>query len=131
MNANEVSVVMGQSAVFSRLDETSGVVLELRRKRYYMLSETGVAIMEMLRGGGSITLRDIVDSLLDELDMDKDTLEREVGHYLRELERRRVIELHPSSIDRPAESDPADSAETAEFRIDTAELRRTYGDTRG
>ena len=124
MDAKDLSVVISKTAVFSRLDDTSGVVLELKRKRYYMLSETGVAIMEMLHDDSPVTVQEIVESLLGDFDLDRETLGRDVQHYLRELQRRRVIEFC-SSAEQLAEPDPSDSAETAEFLLDTAELHRS------
>jgi hypothetical protein len=89
--------------VFSRVDESSGVVLELTRKRYYMLSETAAVMLQMLREHGALSFAEIVTQLLDRYDVTRVTLEADLVECVADLERRRVVVISgsagPSSVE--------------------------------
>lgn len=110
MHAGKLSVAIRDSAVFSRLDATSGVVLELDRKRYYMLNETGTALLELLPEGTPRPFEELLDTLAEEFEVDRKALAEDIAQYLLELEGWQVVTLQraadppndaPPSSDRP------------------------------
>ncbi|MBK6846922.1 MAG: PqqD family protein [Proteobacteria bacterium] len=93
----EVQVCLKEGAVFTRIDESAGVVLELDRKRYYLLNETATALVELLEdAGGAMSRPRVVASLLGAFDVDEAVLGPDLDACLGELERRRIVTLTPA-----------------------------------
>ncbi|MBK8481060.1 MAG: PqqD family protein [Proteobacteria bacterium] len=88
----ERPVGLSESAVFTRIDEASGVVLELGRKRYYLLNETATALVELLeRASAPLRPSQLVAELLAAFEVDEGILRTDVEACLRDLQARRLL----------------------------------------
>ena len=74
--------------------EGEGVVLHLRERKYFSVSETGLSLLEALKE--ERTFADLVEGLLHEYDVDRETAERTTRAFLNQcLEAAVVIESSP------------------------------------
>lgn len=80
-NSDITAVRMGEE--ISMLDVESG--------NYYVLSSMGAVIWEILDGEKHID--EIVSSLIEEYDVDRETCESEVIRYLNDLENKKLIQV--------------------------------------
>lgn len=79
------------SIVFTRLDETEGVLLHLDTKRYYSLNETGAHLWELLEGGRCAS--DLVQNLLDVYDITSDEASHAVQDFVDTLQGNGLLEI--------------------------------------
>lgn len=79
--------------------EVSGetVLLELKSETYFGLDRVGTRIWQLLMKKGDIQF--VLEHLLDEYDVDKETLQKDLNDLLRELESSGLIEMH--SLEKP------------------------------
>jgi hypothetical protein len=70
------------------------VLLNLDNENYYGLDKVGATIWEAV--AASPTVEVAVTTLLDQFDVDAETLSRDVEHLLVELSARGLVELNPS-----------------------------------
>ena len=80
------------SLVFTRLDETEGVLLNLDTKHYYSLNESGALLWEWLLNGMSLT--EMSHALQGQYDLTSEEAVEEVLTFL--------SELHEDGLIRPA-----------------------------
>ena len=72
-----------ENAVFTRLGEDSGTILNLATKRYYSLNETGIRIWELIEEGRGRAA--IAESLAQEFEVDVLMADRRVETFVGEL----------------------------------------------
>ena len=79
--------------------EVSGetVLLELKSETYFGLDEVGTRIWQLLKKKGDVQF--VLEHLLNEYDVDKETLQKDLNDLLRELESSGLIEMH--SLEKP------------------------------
>lgn len=68
------------------------VMMNLELGKYFALNQVGSRIWEMVES--EITVKDIVETLLNEYDVDKETCEHSVSKYLEVLEKEELIEIY-------------------------------------
>jgi len=78
-------------AVFTRLSDTSGTVLNLRNKRYYTLNETGLRIWELMESEGS--LAKIASALTKEFEIEHDAAVDRVREFADDLRSEGLVEV--------------------------------------
>lgn len=77
------SITLNPDVVYTRFDETSAALLNVKTKRYYTLNETGARIWELLEGGEKIGT--VIRVLLEEFEVDTEQAESCVADFLAEL----------------------------------------------
>ena len=86
------TISLTDSAVFSRIDGESGVVLELDRKRYYVLNETAAYIVEYLQRHKQASTSRLTQAMVETYDVDQDSCAADIAECLNDLAKRNVIE---------------------------------------
>jgi hypothetical protein len=76
-------ITLNPDVVYTRFDETSAALLNLKTKRYYTLNETGARIWEMVEGGEEIST--VVRVLVEEFEVDTQQAEACVTDFLTDL----------------------------------------------
>ncbi len=66
------------------------VILHLGNESYYGLNESGTRMWQVLTSG--ITLQEALDQLIDEFDVDADTLKTDIGRLVSELLVHKMVE---------------------------------------
>ena len=79
--------------VLTRRVESDLVALNLENEEYYGLDDVGTAIWEALVA--STTVDAAVAKLLEEFEVDEDTLRRDVDHLIEELSARGLLAVDP------------------------------------
>jgi len=79
------------SEVLSQEVNGETVLLDLASENYFGLDEIGTRIWSLLQAGSSI--RETLDTLLDEYEVERATLEGDVGKLLEKLQEAGLIEL--------------------------------------
>jgi hypothetical protein len=75
--------------VFSQLDETEGVLVDLNAKRYYTLNETAIFVWRLLEK--KLPTDEIVRQLTDDYEVTTEQATASVTHLLNELARRNLV----------------------------------------
>jgi glutathionylspermidine synthase len=75
--------------VFSQLDETEGVLVDLNAKRYYTLNETAIFVWRLLEK--KLPADEIVRQLTDDYEVTTEQATASVNHLLSELARRNLL----------------------------------------
>jgi len=68
------------------------VILNLNNEQYYGLDEIGARLWAVLTASDSI--QDGINLLLEEFDVSRETLERDVSHLLADLAEQGLVEFH-------------------------------------
>jgi hypothetical protein len=71
------------------------VLLEMDRKRYFRLNETGQAIWRALEAGR--TADEVVEALVETFDVDPDTARAELGRFIEELSAEGLVRQAPDT----------------------------------
>lgn len=91
-------VSLSADAVFTRIDEGGGIVLELRRKRYYLLNESATALMELLQNRSEpMSPAQLASRLIELFDVDEATARADLDECLDALRSRGVIRQAPAA----------------------------------
>ena len=93
INFNQTAEISSE-ALFQEVNNEA-VILDLKSESYYGLNEVGLRIWQML--GEQKTLRQINESLLDEFDVDAETLTEDMLKLLDDLEKAGLITLNSNS----------------------------------
>lgn len=80
---------LASSARFARIDH-EGVLLLQQAGEVLVINELGMRIIELM--DGMVALDTIVDRLLPALEIDRPTLERDVGQFVAELDEAGALE---------------------------------------
>jgi len=83
-------ISLNPDVVYTRFDETSAALLNLKTKRYYTLNETGARIWELFEGGEDVAA--VVRVLLEEFEVDTAQAEACVADFLAELRSEGLLE---------------------------------------
>jgi hypothetical protein len=75
--------------VFSQLDETEGVLVDLNAKRYYTLNETAIFVWRLLEK--KLPADEIARLMTDDYDVTEKHAAESVNHLLGELARRNLV----------------------------------------
>jgi hypothetical protein len=75
--------------VFSQLDETEGVLVDLNAKRYYTLNETAIFVWRLLEK--KLPADEIVKQLTDDYEVTNEQATASVNNLLGELTRRNLL----------------------------------------
>ena len=67
------------------------VMMDMEKGKYYSLNEIGSIIWDNIKNNECYKVIDVVNALLKEYDIDKDSCEVEVINYLKELEINELI----------------------------------------
>ncbi len=89
MNLNQTATISDE-VIFQVVDDES-VLLDLASENYLGLDEVGTRIWGLIDGGE--TMRSVVAILLDEYDIDEDTLVRDLENLLGDLQTQGLIKL--------------------------------------
>ncbi len=81
------------SVVFTRLDETEGVLLHLDTKRYYSLNETGAYLWELIESEGGRSAVNIAQALHHAYDITSEEARHVVWHFVDALQRDDLIQM--------------------------------------
>jgi len=76
--------------------EVSGetVLLDLQSEFYFGLDKTGTRIWELLQSG--VSIQDLIGKMLDEFEVDRETLEADVNALLGKLLEAGLVSVEPS-----------------------------------
>lgn len=76
--------------------EVSGetVLLDLQSEFYFGLDKTGTRIWELLQSG--VSIQDLIGKMLDEFEVDRETLEADVNALLGKLLEAGLVSVDPS-----------------------------------
>ncbi len=75
---------------FTQLGEET-ILLDLQAKEYLKLNPLGSRIWELLEK--PITFQKLLDTLLQEYEVDRETLEKDLLHFLQDLAAREFLEI--------------------------------------
>ena len=78
---------------FTFVDEDA-VLLNMRTNQYYLLDEVGARLWGLLRDGKS--LKESCQLLLEEYEVEPETLERDVLELLEKLKEQELVEILPA-----------------------------------
>jgi len=79
--------------VFTALPDGTGVLLNIETLLYFGLNRTGAAIWREIDQTGTAALEDVVHSICERFDVDPGSAKGQIGRYLEELARLRLVEL--------------------------------------
>ncbi|VEF49084.1 Coenzyme PQQ synthesis protein D (PqqD) [Bacillus freudenreichii] len=83
-------VVQSKGNVVSDMGEEK-VMLSIHKGKYYNLGETGGRIWDLMKN--PITVQNLVSSLLDDFQVEKETCERHVVSFLNQLNEEGLVEV--------------------------------------
>jgi hypothetical protein len=81
------------SAVFTPLENGSGVLLNLETLLYYSLNRTGVAVWKLLDEKSSIDLEDIAKSICQRFEVTEDAAEIDLRAFVEHLARFKMVKI--------------------------------------
>ena len=79
--------------VFTRLDDGTGVLLNLQTLFYYSLNRTGAAIWQEIENSNPSTIDDLVRAVCERFDVDQNAAHQEVGTFVSRLEQFKMVRL--------------------------------------
>jgi hypothetical protein len=78
------SITVEEKAAFTTRESERGLILlDMNKDKMYEVNESGSEIIKLIQKGAK--LEDIIDTLLEIYEVDKDTLESDVKEFLKKL----------------------------------------------
>ncbi len=71
--------------------EDEGVLLNLETKTYYTLNKPGIYVWQLIKNG--LSQNEIVQSVMEEFEIDEDTADRNVSNLINELVREQLVKV--------------------------------------
>jgi Coenzyme PQQ synthesis protein D (PqqD) len=78
-------------SVFTKLDDGTGVVLNLDTLCYYSLNQTGVTLWQHIESSEVFTPEDLLRATCERFEVDEDTARVEIGAFVERLQQFKMI----------------------------------------